>query len=356
MAIQLRQPRVGLVLGAGGVLGGAWTAGALTAIASETGWDPSTATHIVGTSAGSLFSALTAAGVGPERLMPVAADALDAEAADWILSELSAEAAYRPSRVPTLLPGSIGLAVRGIRERSGSFVLKALSGLGPKGIVSTEPIERTVRRAVGEGAQWVRHPACWIVACDYQTGERVVFGRPGAPPAPIAAAVAASCSIPSFFEPVRIGDRHFVDGGLHSMSNADLLADQGLDLCVILNPLSSRSAARSWHPLDQVTASMRRLAVWQLEREVTSLLDQGTHVVVLEPTREDAAAIGPNMMDARRSVDVAETSLCTTREQIRRDDVAELLSLLPRRRGAAQRAGQFRRFLRRPLADAAAAV
>ena len=354
MSIHLHPPRVGLVLGAGGVLGGAWTAGALTAIASETGWEPRTAQHIVGTSAGSLFSALTAAGVGPERLMPVSAAALDGPLSDWLLSELSAEDAYRLTRVPNPLPGSIGLAVRGLRERSGAYVLKALSGLGPKGIVSTEPIERTVRRAVGEGEQWVRHPACWIVACDYHTGERVVFGRPGAPAAAISAAVAASCAIPSFFEPVPIGGRYYVDGGLHSMSNADLLADQGLDLCVILNPLSARGGARSWHPLDRVTASMRRLAVWQLEREVTALLDSGTHVVVLEPTPEDAAAIGPNLMDARRSIDVAETALETTRAQIARADVAELLALLPRRRGVAHRAGQFRRFLGRPAPDAAA--
>jgi len=32
-------PRVGLVLGGGGVLGGAWEAGALQAIILETGWD-----------------------------------------------------------------------------------------------------------------------------------------------------------------------------------------------------------------------------------------------------------------------------------------------------------------------------
>ena len=42
-------PRVGLVLGAGGVLGGAWLVGALHAIASESGWDPGSADHIVGT-------------------------------------------------------------------------------------------------------------------------------------------------------------------------------------------------------------------------------------------------------------------------------------------------------------------
>jgi NTE family protein len=57
--------RVGLVLGAGGVLGGAWLVGALHAVASETGWDPGSAEYIVGTSAGSMIGALLASGVPP---------------------------------------------------------------------------------------------------------------------------------------------------------------------------------------------------------------------------------------------------------------------------------------------------
>jgi NTE family protein len=41
-----------LVLGAGGVLGGAWLTGGLSALAKETDWDPGSAEFIVGTSAG----------------------------------------------------------------------------------------------------------------------------------------------------------------------------------------------------------------------------------------------------------------------------------------------------------------
>src|SRR3954453_10097844 len=55
--------RVGLVLGAGGVMGGAWLTGGLHALATETGWDPASADHVVGTSAGSMMGALLTAGV-----------------------------------------------------------------------------------------------------------------------------------------------------------------------------------------------------------------------------------------------------------------------------------------------------
>src|ERR1700674_3651521 len=61
---------VGLVLGAGGVLGGAWMAGALHALADRTRWYPRDADHIVGTSAGAVLAALGGAGVPPWLLIP----------------------------------------------------------------------------------------------------------------------------------------------------------------------------------------------------------------------------------------------------------------------------------------------
>ena len=57
--------RVGLVLGAGGVMGGAWITGGLEALARETGWDPGSADHVVGTSAGSMMGTLVSSGIPP---------------------------------------------------------------------------------------------------------------------------------------------------------------------------------------------------------------------------------------------------------------------------------------------------
>src|SRR4051812_40597805 len=57
--------RVGLVLGAGGVVGASWQIGALEALQDETGWDPPEAEAIVGTSAGAVVGALTASGMSP---------------------------------------------------------------------------------------------------------------------------------------------------------------------------------------------------------------------------------------------------------------------------------------------------
>ncbi|HEX6349062.1 MAG TPA: patatin-like phospholipase family protein [Candidatus Dormibacteraeota bacterium] len=349
-----------MVLGAGGVLGGAWMAGGLAAIARETGWDPFTADYIVGTSAGALFAALTAGHVELDRMVPprLAPLAGIKSPRDWLLDELASEGAYLPRRVPRPLPGSWGLAVSGLRDRTGLSLLKALSGLAPQGLVSTEPIERCVERGVGRltPAGWVSHGNTWIVACDYQSGERVVFGREGGPVAPLPKAVAASCAIPGFFQPVRVGDRLYVDGGLHSMSNLDLLEEEELDLVVILSPLSSREARRSWNPVDQVAATLRRLAAWQLDREAARLIDRGTHVMVLEPLAEDLEAMGSNVMDARRSIDVAEVALSSFAEQLAQPEISALCELLPRTSASRRRAGKLTALLRRAGMAAAAAV
>ena len=60
--------RVGLVLGAGGVVGQAYHSGVLAALEHDLGWDPRTAEVIVGTSAGSITGALLRNGVPASEL------------------------------------------------------------------------------------------------------------------------------------------------------------------------------------------------------------------------------------------------------------------------------------------------
>ncbi len=354
-----RKPRIGLALGAGGVLGGAWLAGGLTAIARTTGWNPSAADILVGTSAGSVFAGLVAGHVPPARLLPASEGAMDELGEldvkgeqEWVLAELSMENAYRVGRrLPNVFPGSVRLIRSGMRRGT---PLRALAGLAPAGVVSTEPIENTIRRAVPFG--WGDHPNCWIVACDYETGERVVFGRPGSPQGHLADAVAASCAIPGFFKPVRIAGRLYVDGGLHSMSNLDVLCGQGLDLVIVMNPLSSRHELGGWNPLSRMAAAIRKMATRQVDEEVERLLAEGTNVVVIEPTVGDLAVIGHNVMDARRSQKVGEVALRTTTLQLEQPEVRELLESLPRQVRRPRRAGRLNGLLKRAGFPAAAAV
>ena len=65
--------RVGLVLGAGGVVGASWLIGALDALEAETGWRAVDAERIVGTSAGAVVGALAAGGIASEYMSAYAA-------------------------------------------------------------------------------------------------------------------------------------------------------------------------------------------------------------------------------------------------------------------------------------------
>jgi NTE family protein len=316
---------VGLALGAGGVLGGAWLAGALAALHHVTGWEPATAQAILGTSAGSVFAALLAGGTAAAGLLP----RVPAGDERWLLAQLAAEDAYRPlRRLPRLGPGSMGMAIRALRDRA---ALRAICGLLPRGLVPTAAIEATVRRAVPSG--WAPRPGCWIVACDYATGERVVFGREDAPVAPLASAVAASCAIPGFFSPVPVAGRFYVDGGLHSLSNLDLLARRRLDVVVALNPMGGTPPRRGRSPVGRLTAAMRRRSARQFAAEAAEVAVQGAGLLLLEPTDRDLAEIGDDVLDARRATRVAQVALMTTVEELRRPGVRPLLLELARTPG-----------------------
>src|SRR5215218_494657 len=147
------RPRVGLVLGAGGVLGGAWLVGALHAIASESGWDPGSADHIVGTSAGSMIGALLACGVPPWFMVAHSAgeqfDGLaDARGEAAAAADRSAGGRFRLERggIP-LGPGSWRLAAASLSRPYRYSPAAVISGWLPRGLVSTEPLKDTIRRA-----------------------------------------------------------------------------------------------------------------------------------------------------------------------------------------------------------------
>src|SRR6266542_4061249 len=64
-----RRPRTGLVLGAGGVLGAAWMAGALAALQRQLPYAVGTVDLIVGTSAGSALAAALRCGVAVDDIV-----------------------------------------------------------------------------------------------------------------------------------------------------------------------------------------------------------------------------------------------------------------------------------------------
>jgi NTE family protein len=306
-------PRRGLVLGAGGVLGAAWTIGALKALHDSTGFDPATADVIVGTSAGAVLAAFLSTGITPTTLVNhqqgVVAPEDPAITYDY-------DTAHLPP-LPRPGVGSAGLLRNTLRHPLTVTPMAAMSALLPVGRGSIDSVGALVDAVVPPG-EWTPHPRTWVVAMDYETGRRVPFGRRGSPPAALSEAVMASCAIPSWYAPVTIGGRRYVDGGACSVANLDLVAHLELDEVFVLSPMTSWETDRPRSAVTRVERYWRRLMTRRLDREADRVRRHGAEVVLLGPGREDLEVIGANLMDPRRRLAVLETSLRTSAAALRR--------------------------------------
>lgn len=328
------RPRVGLVLGAGGVLGGAWLAGALAALVESTGWDPAEADVVVGTSAGSMIGALLTGGVPPWFMVAHSAGEsfpglLDATGQPTDEADRSAGGVLiRRKGLPDLRPHSLSYGLRALRSPRAQRLGAAAAAFAPRGVMSTRPLRETVQRVVPTG--WAPHPALWICATDCATGKRVVFGREDAPPAELSEAVAASCAVPGIYRPVRIGNRMYVDGGAWSPSNVDCVGRAELDLVVCLNPLSSRPEELERAGRGSMRGRMRRTTGRRLGWEAHRLEERGTHVVMLQPVAEDLEVMGGNLMSTARRHLVLETAQRTMSRQLADGELSSRLAEQPR--------------------------
>ena len=311
---QLPVVRRGLVLGGGGTLGAAWMIGALRALQRETGLDPRDAQLIVGTSAGSILAALLGAGASAEDLWlhqrgePVAEGPLAGRSFDY---DQAAGGAAPPMPIPGI--GSPRLIVRSVRHPRRYPGTAVFSAFMPPGRGSLGDIRQMVEDVIPSGT-WSPHPCIRIVAMDYDSGERVVFGRAGAPSLGLAEAVVASCSIPGWFPPARIGEHRFVDGGTVSNTNLDVLAaaempgGRPLDEIYVLAPSAARGYDKPSTVMGKLERSYRHLVTRQMLHEVIQARREGSTVHVLCPGPEDLEAIGANLMDPSRRVGVLDTA------------------------------------------------
>ena len=151
----------------------------------------------------------------------------------------------------------------------------------------------------------------------------------------MADAVAASCAIPGFYHPVKIAGRRYVDGGICSTSNLDLLCGADLDLVVCLNPMSSVAPVAGGSPADRFARIMRAAAGRRLAHEARKLRAEGTNVLILQPGGDDCALMGVNLMSGSRRVQVMEQARKSTARELHRLRGTQLLPARRSRRRAA---------------------
>jgi NTE family protein len=286
--------RIGLVLGAGGSLGVAYHGAVLGTIEDVTGWDPRTAQVIVGTSAGSITGSMLRAGLTAGDLMSIS-ESLPLSVQGRELAAIGRPHRPRPQPRHLLqvrpMADPLGV-VHGVTHPHTHSPGALVAAVMPSGGIPTDVISAGID-AMYAGT-WPLD-ALWLCAVDLRHGHRVVFGRPGCPAPTVGQAVAASCAIPGYFQPVAIGGRRYVDGGVWSMTNLDVLAEVGLDLVIVSAPMSQASI---WPALTLDTFVRQSFRV-RLRSEMVTLRRAGVPVVSIEPDRRVARAMGLNLMDAR---------------------------------------------------------
>jgi NTE family protein len=317
VADRSRPVRRAFVFGGGGVLGFAWIVGALTALQHELGVEPAREDLLVGTSAGAVISGLLGCGLDIDGIrrhqvgMPLPED----PPISWDYD--SDTGGSRPPR-PVWWPGSPRLVWDGIRRPTSVSPVLALSGLLPRGRGSLQPIHRMLDSVtagtIGAG-NWPQQT--WIVATDYSTGRRTVFGREGDPVAGLADAVCASCAIPAWYTPVQINSRAYIDGGTVSNASVDLLAGQDLDEVFVLAPMAAVEPDNPRSPVARLERRVRRSITRGIGNDIAVLREAGMTVTLLTPGSEDLAVMGANLMNPRRRMTVLHTAMRTAANTLR---------------------------------------
>ncbi len=180
-----RRLKIGLALGGGAARGFAHI-GVIKVLEAQ-GIVPDL---VVGTSAGSLVGALYAAGNNAQALQKMAIDMDEAAISDWSVPFFSQST----------------------------------------GVLKGEGLQNYVNRAVhGQPIEKLRLPF-GAVATDLRTGQPILFRRGNT-----GAAVRASSAVPGVFQPVRIGNIDYVDGGLVSPVPVSFARKMGADFVIAVN-------------------------------------------------------------------------------------------------------------------------
>jgi len=228
-----------LVLGGGGLAGIAWELGLLAGLA-ELGLDVRDADLVVGTSAGSIVGTLLRTGGDPAGLY-----ARQLEPAPAAERPVDFDATAMMTAIAQRLAGVTG--EDDARARVGALALEATT------------VPEGDRRAIIEAR--IGDPA-WpagrlvVTAVDTGDGSFAAFDRDSG--VSLLDAVAASCAVPTVWPPITIGGRRYMDGGMRSVTNADLAA--GCERVLVVAPFPGPSGGPLGPGLDDEVAELRKAA------------------------------------------------------------------------------------------------
>jgi len=218
---------------------------------------------VIGTSAGSLVAALYAAGMTGHELAALASGMDESALTDWSF------------------PG--------------------------RGLIRGEALARYVREKTGNLLIEQMHLPLGIVATDLSSGEGIVF-RSG----DTGAAVRASSAVPAVFQPVKIGLREYVDGGLVAPVPVRYARQMGAEMVLAVDISSPPDVAV---PQDAMRMLMQTFSI--MGRSITQM-ELREADVVLRPKLIDVASsdFGARLRAIKAGRDAAVAQLAGIRAAI----------------------------------------
>lgn len=213
-------------------------------------------------------------------------------------------------------------------------IVKSLTRLSralPVGLFDNEPLRRYLERVFHQPGRTndfrKLDKKLFVVAVELDTGQAVVFGKPGTDHVPISQAVQASTALPGLYPPVKIDGKNYVDGVLRRTLHASTVLDEGAKLVICINPIVPVDTGRA---VDEGFLSEPHLT----ERGMPSVLSQtfrtliysrmkvgfrrydrhyeGTDLVLFEPSPDDYRMFFTNIFSFAKRKVVAEHAYSNT--------------------------------------------
>ncbi len=240
-----KRSKTALVLAGGGIMGAAYEIGCLTALDRlfAPGFSSRRFDIYVGISAGSAIATLIASRIAPEGLFKAIANA-EQSVFNFSRSDIYRVDYRAMASSCRRVAGNLFKIMRKYRSSrwtlSFADALHILQEQFPAGIFSLEPMQHYLcqsfrKEGIIDDFNLIKNEL-YIPAYDLDRGCRVVFGTEGYRDVHICQAITASCAIPYFFRPPKIGDSYYMDGSIGRVSHIDVAIQRGARLVLLINP------------------------------------------------------------------------------------------------------------------------
>jgi predicted acylesterase/phospholipase RssA len=177
----------------------------------------------------------------------------------------------------------------------------------------------------------------YIPAVDVDMARYDVFGEEGWNDVPISLAVIASAAMPILFQPVHIGGKDYIDGGVGRVAYMDIAMNHGADLIWVINPVQYIMNDRTRVSLSSLTGE----GVSIKEKGLYSIYDQAMRIntstriymalkryifehpakqfILTQPKPSEAFMFAHHAISYRSRIEVLRYGYCSTMEALKEE-------------------------------------